>query len=136
MVRKVFWSVATVIAGVCSAGFLATGASAVDLPPGVTITANMGFAPPEGLGAFQAMTFVIDIAPGAGLPLHSHPGRSEVMVLDGQLTEHKPNGDQKCSNCMHFVPGKTPKAMGECKIIPGDTEIAPEGYCIAWVKKT
>ena len=41
------------------------------------------------------MTFVIDIAPGAGLPLHSHPGRSEVLVLDGQLTEHKPNGDQK-----------------------------------------
>ena len=95
MVRKVFWSVAAVLAGVCSAGFPTTSALAVDLPPGVAITANMAFAPPEGLGAFQAMTFVIDIAPGAGLPLHSHPGRSEVMVIEGQLTEHKAGGEQK-----------------------------------------
>jgi quercetin dioxygenase-like cupin family protein len=38
------------------------------------------------------MTFVIDIAPRAGFPLHSHPGRSEVMVIEGDLTEHKPTG--------------------------------------------
>lgn len=50
--------------------------------------------------------------------------------------QNKPNGEQKCANCLQFVPGKTPKAMGECKIIPGDTEIAPEAYCIAWAKKT
>jgi hypothetical protein len=36
---------------------------------------------------------------------------------------------------MQFVPGKTPKAMGGCNAIPGDTEISPEGYCIAWAKK-
>ena len=50
--------------------------------------------------------------------------------------QDKPNGDQKCSTCVQFVPGKTPKAMGECKAITGDTEISPEGYCLAWVKKT
>ena len=49
--------------------------------------------------------------------------------------QDKPNGDQKCSTCVQFVPGKTPKAMGGCNAIPGDTEISPEGYCIAWVKK-
>jgi hypothetical protein len=49
--------------------------------------------------------------------------------------QNKPNGDQKCSNCMQFVPGKTPKAMGGCKVITGDTEISPDGYCIAWAKK-
>lgn len=93
---RAFWSAAAILAGVCSAGFPATGAlAAQDLPPGVTIAANGAFAPPEGLGAFQAMTFVIDIAPGAGFPLHSHPGRSEVMVIEGELTEHRPTGDQK-----------------------------------------
>jgi quercetin dioxygenase-like cupin family protein len=93
--RRAFWLAAVILAGACSAAFLATGASAQDLPPGVKIAFNDGFAPPDGLGPFQAMTFVIDIAPGAGLPLHSHPGRSEVMVIDGELTEHKPTGDQK-----------------------------------------
>lgn len=50
--------------------------------------------------------------------------------------QDKPNGEQKCGNCMQFVPGKTPKSRGECKIIPGDTEISPDGYCIAWAKKS
>jgi hypothetical protein len=49
--------------------------------------------------------------------------------------QDKPNGDQKCSNCLQFVPGKTPKSVGGCKVIADDTEISPEGYCIAWAKK-
>ncbi len=39
-----------------------------------------------------------------------------------------PNGDQKCSNCMQFV------APTSCKVVDGS--ISPNGYCIAWVKKT
>jgi High potential iron-sulfur protein len=47
----------------------------------------------------------------------------------------KPEGDKSCANCMQFVAGKTPKDLGGCKVILGDTEISPQGYCIAWVKK-
>jgi quercetin dioxygenase-like cupin family protein len=93
--RSALSSIFAVLAGVSLAGFHTTSAFAQDLPPGVTIAANMAFASPPGLGAFQTMTFVIDVAPGAAFPLHSHPGRSEVMVLQGELTEHKPDGDQK-----------------------------------------
>jgi hypothetical protein len=50
--------------------------------------------------------------------------------------QDKPNGEEKCSNCLQFVPGKTPKDRGGCKVIAGDTEISPDGYCIAWAKKT
>ena len=39
---------------------------------------------------------------------------------------------QRCDNCLHWVPGKDAKALGGCKIIPGDTEIAPPGHCNAW----
>ena len=46
-----------------------------------------------------------------------------------------PEGDKKCSNCLQFVPGKTPKDLGGCKIFSGDTEISPNGYCMVWVKK-
>jgi hypothetical protein len=44
-----------------------------------------------------------------------------------------PMKDQQCSNCAHFIPGKTPKDRGGCQIIPGDTEISPNGWCTAWV---
>ena len=47
----------------------------------------------------------------------------------------KPLGDKSCATCMQFVPGKTATAPGGCKIMPGDTEISPTGYCAGWVKK-
>jgi hypothetical protein len=49
--------------------------------------------------------------------------------------QDKPNGDKHCASCLQFVPGKTPKALGGCKVFPGDTEISPQGYCVAWVAK-
>lgn len=42
--------------------------------------------------------------------------------------QDKPKGDQQCSNCMHFVP------KNSCAIVDGN--ISPQGWCIAWVKKT
>ena len=50
--------------------------------------------------------------------------------------QNKPEGDKNCANCVQFVPGKTAKDLGQCKAIAGDTEISPQGYCLAWVKKT
>jgi hypothetical protein len=50
--------------------------------------------------------------------------------------QDKPNGDKRCTTCMHFVPGKTAADLGGCKLMPGDTEISPNGYCVAWAKKT
>lgn len=49
--------------------------------------------------------------------------------------QDKPDGDKSCSNCAQFVPGKSANDAGSCKIIPGDTEISPKAYCVAWVKK-
>jgi hypothetical protein len=49
--------------------------------------------------------------------------------------QDKPLGDKNCANCMQFVPGKTAKDLGGCKIFAGDTEISPKGYCVAWVAK-
>lgn len=49
--------------------------------------------------------------------------------------QDKPSGDKTCATCMQFVPGKTAKDAGGCKVLPGDTEISPSGYCTAWVLK-
>ncbi|HWS63222.1 MAG TPA: high-potential iron-sulfur protein [Steroidobacteraceae bacterium] len=49
--------------------------------------------------------------------------------------QDKPEGDKSCSNCVQFVPSPSAQGPGGCKIMPGDTEISPQGYCMAWVKK-
>lgn len=49
--------------------------------------------------------------------------------------QDKPSGGKDCVACMQFVPGKTPTSAGGCKIFPGDTEVSPHGYCVAWVAK-
>lgn len=45
-----------------------------------------------------------------------------------------PKGNEECSNCMQFIPGKSAGAMGECKVVAGP--ISPKGWCVAYVKKT
>ncbi|MCB1949341.1 MAG: high-potential iron-sulfur protein [Burkholderiales bacterium] len=47
--------------------------------------------------------------------------------------QDNPNRNEKCSNCMQFIPGKTPQANGECKIVEG--RISPEGWCTAYTPK-
>ena len=44
-----------------------------------------------------------------------------------------PNAGKQCSGCLQFVPGKAPADKGGCKVIAGDTEIAPTGWCAAFV---
>lgn len=59
---------------------------------------------------------------------------------DGVRTSMKykdtPEGDKNCGICNLFVPGSSPTALGGCKVFPNDTEISPNGYCIAWAKKS
>ena len=45
-----------------------------------------------------------------------------------------PKDGQKCSDCMLFVAGKTPKDDGTCKVITG--AISPNGWCTAYAKKS
>ena len=75
----------------------------------------------------------------AMIPLMVVIGRAHSATNDALRTSLKyqgtPEGDKSCANCSQFVPGKTPKGLGGCNIMTGDTEISPQGYCIAWVKK-
>jgi hypothetical protein len=49
--------------------------------------------------------------------------------------QNTPSGDKKCSNCSHFIPGANAKALGGCRMLPGDTEISPDAYCNAYAKR-
>lgn len=61
--------------------------------------------------------------------------KNEAMRTALKYQDHPGPEKQVCSGCLQFLPGKTPTAMGGCKLYPGDTEISPSGYCISWVKK-
>jgi len=67
--------------------------------------------------------------PMAALAAKNEPLRAAMKYKDS------PEGDKQCSNCLQFVPGKTAKDLGGCKVFAGDTEISPKAYCGAWAKK-
>jgi hypothetical protein len=47
--------------------------------------------------------------------------------------QDKPHGDQECSKCTFFIPGKSPSAEGTCKIVEGS--ISPQGWCTSYSGK-
>ncbi|HEX8988077.1 MAG TPA: high-potential iron-sulfur protein [Rhodocyclaceae bacterium] len=75
----------------------------------------------------------------AAIPIMTMAGNASAATNAAMRTslkyQDKPEGDKHCATCMQFIPGKTPKDKGGCKLMPGDTEISPQGYCVAWVKK-
>lgn len=70
----------------------------------------------------------------AMIPVVAFAAKNDPMRASTQY-KGTPEGDKQCSGCSQFVPGKNAKDLGGCNIFPGDTEIAPAGYCIAWSKR-
>jgi len=70
----------------------------------------------------------------AMIPVVAHAAKNEQMRINAKYKD-SPEGDKKCSNCAVFIPGKTPTDLGGCSVFPGDTEVSPNGYCVAWSKK-
>ncbi len=66
---------------------------------------------------------------GAALTASIVPNEASAQKVSKAAMKYqdKPNGDQRCSNCMQFVP------PASCKVVEGT--ISPNGYCIAWAKK-
>lgn len=67
-------------------------------------------------------------------------GTAQQALADNKATKaamqyrDKPNGKNECSSCIQFIPGKTPKAMGTCKVVAG--KISPRGWCLAYAPKS
>jgi hypothetical protein len=43
-----------------------------------------------------------------------------------------PKDGMNCTTCLEFLPGKSDQDLGGCKLMPGDDEISPNGYCTKW----
>jgi hypothetical protein len=64
----------------------------------------------------------------SGLLAHRQALAQGKASKEAMKYQDHPNGDKKCSECMQFV------APNSCKVVEG--VISPNGYCIAFVKKT
>ncbi|TAN07622.1 MAG: iron oxidase [Rhodanobacteraceae bacterium] len=49
------------------------------------------------------------------------------------MYQDQPHGKDMCSNCIHFIPGKSKQAPGTCKVVEGS--ISPNGWCVAYAPK-
>ena len=52
------------------------------------------------------------------------------MGKDNLQYQNKPKEQQECSNCEHFVQGKSAKAKGTCNVVAG--AVSPHGWCLAY----
>jgi len=68
------------------------------------------------------------------IPIAAFAAKNESVRKSMQYKD-SPEGDKACAGCMQFIPGKSPSDLGGCKVFPGDTEVSPKGYCMAWAKK-
>ncbi len=77
------------------------------------------------------------MALGATAPIISTLiGQAQAAKASKGSVEYRdePNGEEQCSNCMQFIPGKTPETNGKCKVVEGG--ISPRGWCTVYVKKS
>lgn len=72
----------------------------------------------------------IALAPWLARPAHAQAKASKQAM---KYQDH-PNNDQRCDTCLQFVPGTKAGANGTCKVVDGP--ISPQGWCIAYVKKS
>lgn len=81
----------------------------------------------SGLGAIAAVTMVW-FAPGSALAASDKVSKAAMQYTD---TGNAPGKD--CDDCSLFLPGKSAKDPGTCKIVEG--EISPHGHCLAFTPK-
>jgi len=80
-------------------------------------------------------TSVLAAVPILAVSKSALAAKNAAMRTSLKYQDHPGPDNKECSGCLQFVPGKTPTSLGECKLYPGDTEISPRGYCVAWAKK-
>jgi quercetin dioxygenase-like cupin family protein len=79
-----------------------------DLPPGPTTVHRSTLPGITMEGEFEVINLILDFAPGAATPLHTHGGPGIVTVLDGELVfaaEGKPEQLAKAGDVYLDLPG-------------------------------
>jgi quercetin dioxygenase-like cupin family protein len=73
---------------------VAGGANSANLPPGPRVVAQGKIPSVTMSGPFDVVDYVLDAAPGAATPLHTHPGPVINVVVEGQFLRRANGGEQ------------------------------------------
>lgn len=65
-----------------------------ELPPEPQVVYRTAMEVTNPPAVFDAINLVLDFAPGASTPIHTHGGQGIVTVLDGELV-HRPEGSEE-----------------------------------------
>ncbi|RTL34264.1 MAG: hypothetical protein EKK49_08970 [Rhodocyclaceae bacterium] len=78
----------------------------------------------------------LSVACATCVPLVSLTGEATAATNQTLRAQYKyqdsPLDGKNCTSCLEFIPGSSATAPGRCKLIPGDDEISPNGYCTLW----
>lgn len=92
---------------------------------------------PFDAGRRSALRAGLTIAAGltaATATLRSRPAFAAKAPKVTMMYQGTPHGNQRCDNCIHFTPGKTPDADGTCAVVDGN--IAPQAWCVVYAPKS
>jgi hypothetical protein len=71
----------------------------------------------------------------AAAPWFARPAFAQAKASkEAMKYQDQPKDGQRCDTCMQFIPGAKSGAQGTCKVVDGP--ISPNGWCIAYVKKS
>jgi hypothetical protein len=75
------------------------------------------------------------LAPGAVLlvGVGAAEAAGTVPKVNAKYQEHPNANGQHCGVCNYYLPGKTPTAIGQCKLVAG--AINPNGWCQLFAPK-
>jgi len=80
---------------------------------------------------FQTAGIALVLLPIVGISRQAMANTNKAL-RDKLKYQNTPKDNMSCTACLEFVPGKSEKDLGGCKVIPGDDEISPDGYCTSW----
>lgn len=80
---------------------------------------------------FKAAGIALVLLPIVGLSRQAMANTNNALRAKLKY-QNTPKDNMSCTACLEFVPGKSEKDLGGCKVIPGDDEISPDGYCTSW----
>lgn len=94
-------------------------AVAQELPPGPTAVYRSAFDVTDPPPNFQVISIVLDFAPGAWTPMHTHGGLGMATVIEGTVTRESLDGERHS-----FGPGESWLETGEVEAAGNDTDTA------------
>ena len=71
------------------------GVPSGDAPPGPTVVYKTSFETANPAATFDLVNLVLDFAPGAWTPMHSHGGHGMVTVLEGEVMHRPQHGEER-----------------------------------------